>query len=167
MHVGLKPKNKYYLTFNELLEFEKKYKINLTIPEKILLTNLGITEQILQILTNSQIQFKVINQKELNNVVDRKVQIFLVDSRKILLTAISKIFLDKLPSYVINDIRLHNIGIGNIIMKYGLETFKQITEIGYIPKTSCIFRKYNLLYNSEIICKIKEIFYFEKNLDLL
>ncbi|MGD1836594.1 MAG: hypothetical protein ACPKPY_00865 [Nitrososphaeraceae archaeon] len=159
MYVGLKPKNKYFITFNELVEFEKKNKINLTISEKILLTNLGITEQILQILTNSPIQFKVINQKELNNVVDREVQIFLVDSRKILLTATSKIFLDRLPSYVINGIRVHNIGIGHIIMKYGLETFKQITEIGYIPKTSCIFRKYNILYNREIMCKINEIFY--------
>ena len=160
MCIRLKPQNKYFITFNEILEFEKKYDINLNSSEKILLTNLGSTEQILHFLTNSQIQLKVINQNELeNDIINRKVQIFLVDSRKILLTAISKIFLKKFPSYARKDIKLHNIGIGSIMMKYGLETFKQITEIGYIPNTSCIFRKYNLWYNRQVACKIKEIFY--------
>ena len=141
----------------DVLKLEKRSNIKLNPFEKILLINTGTTEQFLQILSNSLTKIVIMQQIEKNNIT-RKINIISKDREKVLASASSTIYLKNLPNNIIYEIRKKEKGIGMIILKNKLETYKRITEIGYNPKKSYIYRKYTLLSGKLIICKVIENF---------
>jgi chorismate-pyruvate lyase len=142
----------------DVLKLEKRSNIKLNPIEKILLINTGTTEQFLQILSNSLTKIVIMQQIEKNNIITRNINIISKDREKVLASASSTIYLKNLPNNMIYEIRKKEKGIGMIILKNKLETYKQITEIGYNPKKSYIYRKYTLLSGKFIISKVIEKF---------
>ena len=142
----------------DVLKLEKRSNIKLNPIEKILLINTGTTEQFLQILSNSLTKIVIMQQIEKNNIIKRKINIISKDREKVLASASSTIYLKNLSNNMTYEIRKKEKGIGMIILKNKLETYKQITEIGYNPKKSCIYRKYTILSGKLIISKVIENF---------
>jgi len=142
----------------DVLKLEKRSNIKLNPIEKILLINTGTTEQFLQIISNSLTKIVIMQQIEKNNIITRNINIISKDREKVLASASSTIYLKNLPNNMIYEIRKKEKGIGMIILKNKLETYKQITEIGYNPKKSYIYRKYTLLSGKFIISKVIEKF---------
>ena len=142
----------------DVLKLEKRSNIKLNSFEKILLINTGTTEQFLQILSNSLTKIVIMQQIEKNNIITRKINIISKDREKVLASASSIIYLKNLPNDIIYEIRKKEKGIGMIILKNKLETYKRITEIVYNPKKSYIYIKYTLLSGKLIISKVIENF---------
>ena len=142
----------------DVLKLEKRSNIKLNPFEKILLINTGTTEQFLQILSNSLTKIVIMQQIEKNNIITRKINIISKGRKKVLASASSTIYLKDLPNSIIYEIRKKEKGIGMIILKNKLETYKRITEIGYNPKKSYIYRKYTLFSGNLIISKVIENF---------
>ena len=142
----------------DILKLEKRSNIKLNPLEKILLINTGTTEQFLQILSNSLTKIVIKQQIEKNNIITRKINIISKGREKVLASASSTIYLKNLPNNIIYEIRKKEKGIGIIILKNKLETYKKITEIGYNPKKSYIYRKYTLFSGNLIISKVIENF---------
>ena len=143
---------------NDILKLEKRSNIKLNSFEKILLINNGTTEQFLQILSNSLTKIVIMQQREKNNIITRKINIITKDQGKILAVANSIIYLKNLPNEIKYEIRKGEKGIGMIILENKLETYKRITEIGYNSKESYIYRKYKLLSGKHIISRVIENF---------
>ncbi len=142
----------------DVLKLEKRSNIKLNPIEKILLINTGTTEQFLQIISNSLTEIVIMQQIEKNTIITRNINIISKDREKVLASARSTLYLKNLPNNMIYEIRKKEKGIGMIILKNKLETYKQITEIGYNPKKSYIYRKYTLLSGKLIISKVIEKF---------
>ena len=142
----------------DVLKLEKRSNIKLNPFEKILLINTGTTEQFLQILSNSLTKIVIKQQIEKNNIITRKINIISKGREKVLASASSTIYLKNLPNNMIYEIRKKEKGIGMIILKNKLETYKNITEIGFNPENSYIYRKYTLLSGKLIISKVIENF---------
>jgi chorismate-pyruvate lyase len=62
---------------------------------------------------------------------------------------------------MINELRLGQDGIGMIIIKHKIETYKKIIKIGYNLEKNSIFRTYKLFYKYQNICEINEKFMFK------
>jgi chorismate-pyruvate lyase len=149
----------YQVTLNDISKLEQASNTKFNIYEKVLLVNNGTTEQVLQVLLNTSTKIKVIRQNESNFIMKRESNIISNDKiKKVLATAISKIYVKRIPLEIINEIRLARIGIGMIMMKYQLETFKKILKIGYNSSKQNIFREYKLFHNYLNICDINETF---------
>lgn len=115
---------------------------------KILLAEDGTLEHILSIISNG-IKFDVVKQIEYDEHIDREV----ILRGRYTINARSQIYKDALPSEVLADIRSKEMGIGKILRKHRLETFKNILEIGY---DDTIYRSYEIIYNKKIAFSIRE-----------
>ena len=138
-------------------ELERKSGIKLDIPQKILLAETGTLEQVLSILVGEQVQVRVTEQKESRGVISRTSTIGTASGRA-LIRAQSRIFLRHIPRKVAQLVRARDQGIGSIIQGMELETFRKITEIGYDPKTSNLFRKYKISIAKKVGFEIREEF---------
>lgn len=141
-------------TFDEL---EKKTGLRLEIPQKILLAEVGTLEQVLSLLATEGVDVKVVEQKERGGIISRRSTISTASGR-ILVKAQSKIFTRNIPRKVVELIRARNFGIGTIIQNLELETFRKITEIGYDPRSTNLFRKYRITISRKVGFEIKEEF---------
>ena len=149
----------YQVTLNDIYKLEQACNTKLNIYEKVLLVNNGTTEQVLQVLLNTSTKVKVIRQNESNFIMRRESNIISNDKiKKVLSSAISRIYVKRIPLEIINEIRLGRNGIGMIMMKYQLETFKKILKIGYNSGKQNIFREYKLFHHYINICDINETF---------
>jgi hypothetical protein len=149
----------YQVTLNHISKLEQACNIKFNIYEKVLLVNNGTTEQILQVLLNTPTKIKVIRQNESKFIMRRESNIISNDKiKKVLSSAISRIYVKRIPLEIINEIRLGRNGIGMIMMKYQLETFKKILKIGYNSSKQNIFREYKLFHHYINICDINETF---------
>lgn len=104
--------------------------IKLSRIDKLLLAEVGTVEQLLSILVDAPVSVDVVRQEEVGKVIEREVNIRKAYSDEILLDAKSIINVDVLPDGVVCDIRARRLGIGSVIMKHRLETFRRIVEIG-------------------------------------
>ncbi|MEM0446024.1 MAG: chorismate pyruvate-lyase family protein [Candidatus Nitrosocaldus sp.] len=113
-----------------LRRLEERSEIKLSRVEKLLLAEVGTVEQLLSILIDEPVSVCVLKQEEdsKSNIIERRVNIRNADS--ILMSAESRIRTDVLPEAVVDDIRARKLGIGSIILKHRLETFRRIVEIG-------------------------------------
>jgi len=149
----------YQVTLNHISKLEQICNTKFNIYEKVLLVNNGTTEQVLQVLLNTPTKIKVIRQNESNFIMRRESNIISNDKiKKVLSSAISRIYVKRIPLEIINEIRLGRNGIGMIMMKYQLETFKKILRIGYNSSKQNIFREYKLFHHYINICDINETF---------
>jgi chorismate-pyruvate lyase len=141
-------------TFDEL---EKKTGLRLEVPQKILLAEVGTLEQVLSLLASEGVGVKVVEQNERRGIILRKSTISTASGR-ILVKANSKIFTRNIPRKVVELIRARSIGIGTIIQSLELETFRKITEIGYDPRSTNLFRKYRITFGKKVGFEIREEF---------
>jgi len=145
-----------------LKELEKRSKIKLTKSQKILIAEIGTVEQVLSILLDSPITVKVRKQVVRDGTIEREVLLRKENSKDDLIHAITQIHTDGLPEDVITDIKSGKFGIGTIISKYGLETFRRIVEVGYDPSKRTVYRIYEILYRGEPKFRIQEEFNIRK-----
>lgn len=135
-------------------ELENKSKTKLSLGQKILLAETGTVEQVLSILANSEVQVRVVSQKEGRRRITRESE--LVCNDIVMIRARSVIFLDNVPAKVAAEIRRKQSGIGTIISRLSLETFRKIVQVGYDPATGTAFRKYKILYKGKVAFEINE-----------
>src|SRR5947209_7583411 len=139
-------------------ELENKLNVKLHLFEKILLAETGTIEQVLSILTNSEIVVKILKQKESRELIKREVKIINKKTGKKLVYARSNIIPSNLPNEIISQIKRKDAGIGSIITTSELETFRKILRIGYNSKTKSVFRIYQIIYKGKVSFEIKEVF---------
>ena len=139
-------------------DLENKSNRKLHLFEKILLAETGTVEQVLSILTNSEIMVKILKQKESYQLIEREVNIINKKTGKKLAYARSNIIPSNLPHEIINQIRCKDVGIGRIITTAELETFRKILKIGYNSRTKSVFRIYQIIYKGNVGFEIEEVF---------
>ena len=132
--------------------------IKLRMFEKILLTETGTLEQVLTILTNSEVTIQILKQKEYHKSIKREARIINKETGENLVYATSNIDPCNLPEEIIRQIKQKHLSIGRIITNYQLETFRKILKIGYNSKTKSVFRIYHIIHKGKVIFKIKEVF---------
>ena len=142
----------------KISELENKSNIKLPVTKKILLAETGTVEQILSILTNSETIVNVLKQTENRELILRDVCIASKKTGETLVRARSRFFLANMPGDIINQIKRKNLGIGNIIIRHELETFRKIIKIGYNSKSNSIFRVYHIIHHGKVAIEIKECF---------
>lgn len=146
------------LTSKDVSRLESIANKKFNIVQRILLVDLGNTQQLLEAINNTETRVRVISQREKKGVIVRKSTIQ-TSTNKILAYADSKIYCKYLPSKILSQIRDCKIGIGKILLYHKVDIFKNITEIGYVPRVH-LFKKYSLYHNDNLICTITEIFPF-------
>jgi len=144
------------LTSKDVSRLETIAKKKFSLVQRILLVDLGNTQQLLEIINKTETTVRVISQIEKKGVIARKSTIH-SSTNKILAYADSKIYCKYLPSKILSQIRECKIGIGKILLYHKLDIFKNITEIGYVPRKH-ISKIYSLYHNGNLICTITEIF---------
>jgi chorismate-pyruvate lyase len=145
-------------------DLEKTSNIKLSLFEKILLAETGTVEQVLTILTNSEVAIKILKQKECHELIKREVRIINKKTGENLVYATSNIVPYNLPDEIIRQIKQKQLSIGSIITNSQLETFRKILKIGYNSKTRSLFRIYQIIYKGKVSFKIKEVFPLKKDL---
>ncbi|MCS6768375.1 MAG: chorismate pyruvate-lyase family protein [Candidatus Nitrosocaldus sp.] len=162
-----------------LRELEERSSIRLAKVERLLLAEVGTVEQMLSILIDGPVSVDVLRQEEDigEGIIEREVNIC-SHSGEVLMHATSMIDVDALPESVLEDIRARRLGIGSIIAKHRLETFRRIVEVGcsYMAdgsghreeggggggggggRTVTVHRVYSIIYNGRDAFTIREEF---------
>ena len=140
-------------------ELENKLNVKFHLFEKVLLVETGNVEQVLSILTNSEIVVKILKQNERNESIERDVNIINKKTGEKLVYARSNIIPSNLPQEIVSRIRRKDVGIGSIITTSELETFRKILRIGYSLKTKSVSRTYQIIYKGKVGFEIKEVFF--------
>ena len=146
------------LTSKDVSRLETIANKKFNLVQRIMLVDLGNTQQLLEIINKTETTVRVISQIEKKGVIARKSTIH-SSTNKILAYADSKIYCKYLPSKILSQIRECKVGIGKILLYHKVDIFKNITEIGYVPRVH-IFKNYSLYHNDNPICTITEIFPF-------
>ena len=139
-----------------IFELERRSGIKLGLVQKTLLAETGSTEQILSVLTGSEVRVDIVEQRENKDVIFRESIILNNCTERALARAYSKIFVSNLPRTIVHLIRQRQLGIGKIIANSRLETFRKITEVGYDQEIRSVFRKYQIIYRKKIAFEIRE-----------
>lgn len=144
-----------------LRELEKKSGKRLGRNQKILLAEIGTVEQVLSILVGSPIHVRIRKQRVHGDrmMIEREVLLAREGSKEILIRAVTKIRPKGLPGAVVDDIRSQKLGIGSIISKHRLETFRRIVEVGYDPRRKMVYRIYDISYKRKPRFRIREEIY--------
>lgn len=146
-----------YVTPDSIRTLETKCGHVFSFQEKIFLANLGTTQQLLEILVNSQTYVRVTKQFEKADFIKRKVEILAKKKDDVLVLATAKIYKNVLPQKVVEEVRSRNNGIGVILSRHHLWIHRKIKRIGYDIDRSGLFRSYELLYNNHVAADITEI----------
>jgi len=139
-----------------IFELERRSGIKLGLVQKTLIAETGSTEQILSILTGSEVRVDILEQRESKKNIFRESIIVDDYNKRVLIRAHSKIFVRNLPRGIVNHIRKKQLGIGKIIANSRLETFRKIIEAGYDPEERSVFRRYQILYRKRVAFEIQE-----------
>jgi chorismate-pyruvate lyase len=151
------------LTINDVFKLEIISKKKFNLVQSVLLTDLGNTQLLLEVIYRTNATIRVIEQREKKNIIARKSCI-ISSTNHILAFAESRVYSKRIPFQMLSEIRECKKGIGKLILYHKLEIFKKVTEIGYTEGLH-IFKKYSLYHNGNVICKINEIFPFKINKD--
>ncbi len=143
------------LMLEKIAELEAESGPRLGLAQKILLAETGTVEQVLSILTGSAVRVMVEEQKENKSTITRQALI-MNDAGKVLIRARSKIFVRNLPTKLASQIRRQASGIGTIIARSGLETFRKIVQVGYDPTSKSAFRQYQIIVRKKVAFEITE-----------
>jgi chorismate-pyruvate lyase len=144
----------------QLQELEKQSNIKLTKSHKVLLAEIGTVEQVLSIILDSPVTVEVKKQVVHNYKIEREVVLRVKNND--LIHATTEIDVRAMPSGVVADIKEGKLGIGTIITKHKLETFRRIVEVGYDSTRNIVYRVYEILYGAEPKFRIREEFYLDK-----
>jgi chorismate-pyruvate lyase len=141
-----------------ILELEKKIQSRVSLLQKILFAATGTLEKTVSLLTDSETEVQVLEQKDLGNVINRSVLIVQKKSGYVLVTAKSSIYPDYLPNDVVRKIRKKQSSIGEILDSEKVETFKSLDTLGYDFSNRTFFRTYQIICKQNIALNIEEIF---------
>jgi chorismate-pyruvate lyase len=141
-----------------MLKLEKKIGSRVSLPQKILFAATGTLEKTLSLLTDSETEVQVLEQKNLGNLINRSVRIVQKKSGCVLVTAKSSIYPNYLPHAVVRKIRKKQESIGEILDSEKVETFKSLQTIGYDSSHRTYFKTYQILCKQNIVFNIEEIF---------
>ena len=144
----------------QLQELEKRSNIKLKKSHKILLAEIGTVEQVLSVLLDEPVTVEVKKQVVNNYKIEREV--VLRAKGDDLVYATTEVDVRAMPSGVVADSKEGKLGIGTIITKHNLETFRRIVEVGYDSTRSIVYRVYEILYGAEPKFRIREEFNIEK-----
>ncbi len=144
----------------QLKELEEKSGIKLKKSHKILLAEIGTVEQVLSILIDSPVTVQVKKQVVKDYRIEREV--VLRAKGYDLIRATTEIDVRAMPSAVVADIKEGKLGIGTVLAKHKLETFRRIVEVGYDSTHKMVYRIYEILYDAEPKFLIREEFNIEK-----
>ena len=138
-----------------IFELEQRSGVKLGLAQKTLLAETGTIEQVLSILTGSEVRVNIVEQRENEKEISRE-SVILNDTDKVLIRAHSKIFVRNIPRKIARQIRQKQLGIGTIITNLHLETFRKIIEVGYDPVNRSVFRRYQIIYKKRVAFEIRE-----------
>jgi len=136
-----------------LRELETKACIRLSLAERILLAEIGTVEQMLSIILDDTVTVKVIEQRECNGIIERIVNLV---SEEPVIVAKSTIDTTVLPEQVVEDIRAKRLGLGSILNRHRLETYRNILELGYEGSVDTVYRVYGIIYKGVNAFTIRE-----------
>ena len=160
-HLSIKVERRNIL--DGIYELEKKLKTTIPLPQKLLFAATGNLEKTISLLTGSETAVRILEQKDLPDVISRSICIVLKENDIKLVNARSIIYPSNLPEKIVRRIRKKHESIGDILDSEGLETFKSVTNLGYDPINKCYFKVYNIIFKSNIAISIEE--YFEASLN--
>jgi len=101
---------------------------------------------------------KTHTQKEEGKLIHRDALILRKKTGETLVTAKSRFFVANLPSVMVGQLRKRNLGIGSIITRNQIETFRKIVKIGYNSNSGSVFRYYKIIHHGKVAIEIKEHF---------
>jgi chorismate-pyruvate lyase len=141
-----------------IYELQKKMKTKIPIPQKVLFAATGTLEKTLSLFTGSETEVRILEQRDLVNVIFRSANIVLKKNSEVLVNARSKIYPPFLPYHIVRRIRKKQESIGDILDSERLETFKSIRTLGYDPHNRSFYKIYHIIFKKNIAFNIKEIF---------
>jgi len=136
-----------------LRELETRACIRLSLAERVLLAEIGTVEQMLSIILDDTVTVKVIEQREYNGIIERVVNLV---SEEPVMVAKSTIDTTLLPEQVVEDIRAKRLGLGSILSRHRLETYRSILELGYEGSADTVYRVYGIIYKGVKAFTIRE-----------
>lgn len=141
-----------------IYELEKKIKMRIPLPQKLLFAATGTLERTLSLLTGSETAVRILEQTDLPDVISRSICIVLKENEKILVNARSNIYPSFLPENIVRRIRKKKESIGDILDSERLETYKSIIRLGYDSSNRSYFKIYHIVFKSNIAFSIEENF---------
>ena len=160
-HLSVKVERRNIL--DGIYELEKKLKTRIPLPQKLLFAATGNLEKTISLLTGSETAVRILEQKDLTDIISRSICIVLKENDIKLVNARSNIYPLNLPEKIVKRIRKKHESIGDILDSEELEIFKSVTNLGYDPINKCYFKVYNIIFKSNIAISIEE--YFEASLN--
>ncbi len=92
-------------------------------------------------------------------VLERRVRLRGMESKREFASAHSLIKLEALPTHLREDLQQGRIGIGELLRERGLETYREILDIGQSDATGAmIYRTYRIVIQQQPAIMITEIF---------
>ena len=108
-------KNNHGLTINDVFKLEIISKKKFNLAQRLLLFDLGNTQQLLEIMYRTNSTITVIEQHERKNIIARKSCI-ISSTNHILAFANSRIYSKRIPLDMLSEIRQCKNGIGKLIL---------------------------------------------------
>lgn len=153
---------------NEALhKLETDENITLTKDQKLLLAERGSLEQTLSIIVNSPIRVEIVKQArdaQNHHVITREAWLKDITGRR-LVHATTIYNLEWLPEddpdlykEVEEELLIGRMGIGSVIMKHQLATYRRIKKIGYDREKRNLFRVYQIVVDRDAVFEIHEEF---------
>src|SRR5688500_8901089 len=120
-------RNHHSLTINDVFKLEIISNKKFDLVQRVLLVDLGNTQQLLEVIHRTESTIRVIEQNEEKNIITRKSCI-ISSTNHILAFADSRIYCKEIPTQMLSEIRKCKSGIGKIALYHKLEIFKKISE---------------------------------------
>ncbi len=139
-------------------ELESKIGLKLSKFQMIILAEVGTLEQILSIIVGSPIQVEILKMDDGPRITEREVWLKSWRTGKRLVHASTLIYRENLPADFLRDLHGSNAGIGSLLVKYGIETYRRVIDLGYAKNTRQLFRKYEILHSGKVLFTIEEKF---------
>ena len=93
------------------------------------------------------------------SVLERRVRLIGVESKRVYALAHSLIKLEALPAHLREDLEQGRIGIGELLRERGLETYREILDVGQSDATGeQIYRTYRIAIHHQAAIMITETF---------
>jgi chorismate-pyruvate lyase len=137
---------------NRIARLERQNPLSLA--QKILLAETGTVEQALSVITGAAVKVEVKSQSG-RDVITREVILAAGDTGLPLIRARSRIYCKNLPKRLVRQLRQKKSGIGTLILRSRLETFRQITRMG-MNGNGNPYRVYRILHGGKTAFVIRE-----------
>ena len=141
-----------------IYELQKKMKTKIPIPQKVLFAATGTMEKTLSLFTGSETEVRILEQRDLVDVIFRSASIVLKKNCEVLVNARSKIYPLFLPHRIVRRIRNKQESIGDILDSERLETFRSIHMLGYDSRNRNYFKIYHIIFKKKMAFNIEEVF---------